>query len=364
MKTVLLGGAVLAMAGVIASGTEAKSAEKRIRMGPSVDMPEKFGSGNFGHGDGGPRSAPRSASDEIHLKPEATLDNGLTMGAHIDLKGGGDLDQVEERWIYLLGGWGQLRIGDSEDARELKSTASTPPIKRPGAIRRFFTFDNSGPGQVVSTVSTTRNVENNAAMLTYSTPSFRGFQFAVSYAPGGQEDHVRLRAANIDTCPWTEDAFSMGADYLGELGDVSLRAGGGYSEGTPACEESEGDKPRLWAAGINVSYANLTVGGSIMFANEILADPTSGGVVEHNTELELGVAYVSNPLSIEIGWHHGAYDRGGLGTDTLEQARIGASYALDAGISLDAMVGYANYNCETCNDSKVWQTVIGAAIVF
>jgi hypothetical protein len=101
-----------------------------------------------------------------------------------------------------------------------------------------------------------------------------------------------------------------------------------------------------------------------MFATDILGDPTSGRAIDNNTEFELGMLYVRSPFTVSVGWHRGAYDRGELGTDTLDQARFGASYAFDAGVSIDAMVGYANYNCETCSDNKGWQTVIGAAIVF
>ena len=156
----------------------------------------------------------------------------------------------------------------------------------------------------------------NLAKLTYFTPGFLGFQFVVSYAPGGQQDHPGLATANTNICPQITDALSLGASYSGNFLGVTVAAGGGYTEGKPACKEvGEGDKPQVGAVGLNLSYAGLTVGGSMMFADKILGDPTSGRAIDNETEFELGAAYVHDAMTVGIGWNHGMYDRGALGTD-------------------------------------------------
>jgi hypothetical protein len=50
--------------------------------------------------------------------------------------------------------------------------------------------------------------------------------------------------------------------------------------------------------------------------------------------------------------------------DTLDQARIGARYAVRPGISLGATIGYFDYSCASCNNNRGWQTGIGAEIAF
>jgi len=55
---------------------------------------------------------------EIHFKGETTLDNGLTVGARIELEGQQSDDQIDEVWAYFKGGWGQVRFGDDDEAYE------------------------------------------------------------------------------------------------------------------------------------------------------------------------------------------------------------------------------------------------------
>jgi hypothetical protein len=364
MKKFLLGGTALAAASVIAPGAKAEGGMKP-GIGGRIVAADEFADQNGGRSDAGyqPTSDQLNVGEEIYFKGRATLDNGLTMGAHVDLQGA---SQIEERWIYLQGGWGELRLGDDKDARTVKSNL-VPRLPANGFATAgpFFTLDNSGPGQVVSTVSTIRNASEDSAKLTYFTPGFLGFQLAVSYAPGGQQDHPGLATANTNTCPQMADALSVGASYSGDILGVTVAAGGGYTAGRPACNQSgEGDKPQISAVGVNLSYAGFSAGASIMFADKILSDPTTGRAIDNDTEFELGAAYVHDAITVGIGWNRGMYDRGGLGTDILDQARVGAGFAVGPGISLGATIGYFDYGCASCNDNKGWQTGVGAKIVF
>jgi len=53
---------------------------------------------------------------DLTFNGETTLDNGLTVGAHIELKGETDSDQIDETWIYFSGGFGELKFGSTNDA--------------------------------------------------------------------------------------------------------------------------------------------------------------------------------------------------------------------------------------------------------
>ena len=238
MKRAVLGGIALAAASAIAPGAKAEGGVK-LGIDGQVAAADEFVNQNGGRGDAGyqPTSEQLNVGQQIYFKGRATLDNGLTMGAHVNLLGA-DRSQMEERWIYLQGKWGELRLGDDDDARTLKSNlAPRLPANGFGAAGSFFTFDNSGPGQVVGTVSTMRNASQDSAKLTYFTPGFLGFQFVVSYAPGGQQDHPGLATANTNICPQITDALSLGASYSGNFLGVTVAAGGGYTEGKPACKE-------------------------------------------------------------------------------------------------------------------------------
>src|SRR5262245_24630953 len=190
MKRILLGSTALVAAGVIAGGAQA--AEGGVKLGVGGYFNSAFGyvserdcKGCAGYQH---NSTALNQDNEIHFKGETTLDNGLTVGAHIELEGFTSTDQIDERWVYFKGGWGELRYGDEDDARKLKSYAApTPTPNTFGVNSPFFTFNNPG-SEVASTVSTFRNLDNDAAKLIYFTPSFGGFQLAFSYAPGGSQD--------------------------------------------------------------------------------------------------------------------------------------------------------------------------------
>ena len=57
---------------------------------------------------------------EIHFTGSTILDNGLELGARVELEGednsGDGGDQIDEAWIYFSGGFGELRVGSIDDA--------------------------------------------------------------------------------------------------------------------------------------------------------------------------------------------------------------------------------------------------------
>jgi len=49
---------------------------------------------------------------EIHFLGSTVLDNGLTIGARVELEGEDNAgDQIDEAWIHFAGGFGEVRIG-------------------------------------------------------------------------------------------------------------------------------------------------------------------------------------------------------------------------------------------------------------
>src|SRR5687768_9348540 len=75
-----------------------------------------------GEGDlGNERNTDGVFSDaEVHFTGSTILDNGLEVGARVELEGeddtspDGDGDQIDEAWIYFSGGFGELRMGSDD----------------------------------------------------------------------------------------------------------------------------------------------------------------------------------------------------------------------------------------------------------
>ena len=85
------------------------------------------------------RTRPVNQDDEIHFRATETLENGIQVGARIQLEGAthngngarfsgsAGHDQIDERHIFFKGGFGEIRVGDEDDARKLKSYTAPDP---------------------------------------------------------------------------------------------------------------------------------------------------------------------------------------------------------------------------------------------
>ena len=304
---------------------------------------------------------------EVHFRAQQTLDNGIVVGGRVELEGRTESDQIDERWMFFRGGFGELRVGDEDDARKLKSyTAPDPTGFIFGVNSPTFTFNNFGAGQAITTNTTIPNLENDSAKLIYFTPSFGGFQLAASYAPDGNQDRGGVGTASTDDGS-ISNAWSVSADYSGEFGGFTIGAGGGYSQGTVNNLDAD---PSIWAVGLNVGFAGFTVGGSVAFADtdaDFATDFDAAGdpLVEESTVYDVGVTYTIDAVTVGLGWSHGEYEQA-LGDDELDHYQLGLGYALGPGVTLAAMVGYFDYDDDGAadNDNQGWQAGVGAGLNF
>jgi outer membrane protein OmpU len=368
MKKILLGTTALVAAGVLGA------AEAEAKFDVTVRGNYTIGYGFVNEDDGvtatgAPESGYRRQNQainqdaEVHFRFEQTLDNGIVVGGRVELEGAShqgmnnrlslsqNADQIDERWGYIRGGFGELRFGDEDDARKQKSYAAP---EASGIFGMTPPMGATSP-QVTSTNSTFPNLENDSAKIIYFTPSFGGFQLAVSYAPDGTQDRFQGGTGGTDEAQ-ISNATSIGADYSGEFGGVTIGAGGGYSFGSAEMGEAD---PTVWAVGINVGFAGFTVGGSIAFAD------LDTGVDDESTVFDVGATYAIDAVTVGVGWSHGEYESEGE-TDELDHIQLGVGYALGEGVSLGAMIGWFNYEDEGPNDvdNTGWQSGVGVNMGF
>ena len=121
MKKVLLGSTALVAAGLIAGHAEAADGVKLslggYYRGVAGVMFDDFDGAAAGLEDD-LRDYVFKQDVEVHFKGETTLDNGLTVGAVVQLEGQTSGDQIDEVYAYFSGGWGELRFGDDDEALE------------------------------------------------------------------------------------------------------------------------------------------------------------------------------------------------------------------------------------------------------
>ena len=314
---------------------------------------------------------------EVHFRAQQTLDNGIVVGGRVEMEGathnGADSvdsgsagsDQIDERWLFFRGAFGEIRVGDEDDARKLMAyTAPDPTNYMFGVNSPIFTYKNiAATGQVVST-NTTTPFDGDSAKMIYFTPSFRGFQLALSYAPDSTQDRSSFGTGGTDEGGQASNLLSVGANWSGEFGGLTLGAGGGYSS---ASSETSGEDPSIWAVGVNASFAGLNFGGSIAIADETTDIGYNGYSVSEATVFDLGLTYGFEQALVGIGWSHGEYEDSTDGEDDeLDFVNLGASYTLGPGVLLAAFIGWFSYDDggPTSNDNEGWQTGVGTSLDF
>lgn len=299
---------------------------------------------------------------EIHFKGETTLDNGLTVGARVELEAETAGDQIDEAWISFAGGFGEVRIGSQDDA--LENGCIIPP----GGTVNFSAFSPNQWGANVAGVSaaaggfssnsvcTGVDDKGDAQKIRYVTPVFGGFQLAVSYTPnGGDETHGDGVGPHtgmpINADEESRHNMAVYATYTYEGADWNLTWGGGGSfEGH--VERSTGpdrEESQFYQTGLNLSFGNFAIGGVFEYFNDFLSFDSGG------QDLDIwvaggGVAYTMDALTVGLQYSHRSDDieNSTVGFDEYSADRFAliGDYAIGPGLNIDGQVAYTTIDTD------------------
>jgi predicted porin len=291
---------------------------------------------------------------EVHFMGSTVLDNGLTVGARIELEGENDDDQIDEAWVSFAGGFGEARIGSIDDA--LAYACILPP----GATENFSAFspDQWGANTLISNpacVGVDESAGGDAQKILYFSPIFAGFQLALSYTPnGGDQNHTDVAGPHVGM-PFNNDDesrhnFSIYATYTFEGDGWGLTWGGGGSfEGH--VEQAPGPdrkKQQFYQTGLALTFGNFEVGGVFEYYNHAFdrsnQDEAVGEtLIEDAWVAGGGIAYTMDAWVFGAQYSHlGAEGPGSATFNDLAQDRamITVVYNLGPGIQLDGEVAY------------------------
>src|SRR5690606_18114063 len=115
MKKVLLGTSAIALAGAFA--TTANAVEWEVRVGGYMESYAAYASSSVDSiaGEGFDGIDAKNES-QIQFIPSITLDNGIKIGATVELEGLTDGDQIDESYLFIDGSFGRVLIGDENSA--------------------------------------------------------------------------------------------------------------------------------------------------------------------------------------------------------------------------------------------------------
>ena len=293
-------------------------------------------------------------SAEVHFTGSTALDNGLTVGAHIELEGENDDDQIDEAWVSFSSGFGEARIGSIDDA--LAYACILPP----GATENFSAFspDQWGANTLISNpacVGVDESAGGDAQKILYFSPIFSGFQLAASYTPnGGDQNHTDVAGPHVGM-PFNNDDesrhnFSVYATYTyeGDGWGVTWGGGGSWEGHVEKAPGPDRRKQQFYQTGLNFTFGNFDVGGAFEYYNHAFDRSNQDEVVEEVLIEDAwvaggGIAYTMDAWVFGAQYSHLEADGAGAATfDDFSQDRamVTAIYNLGPGIQLDGEVAY------------------------
>jgi len=380
MRSVLLGSTALVAA---ASITGAAQAAQGVQLGlggyyqaaAGILFSQDDGTGEPGHNT---RDVVFRQDVEVHFKGETKLDNGLTVGARIEMEGQQSDDQIDEVWAYFKGGWGQVRFGDDDDAYEQLSYLIPSASKGLfGVDSPHFEFANNrnGAGNQAQTNATIFRLSGDATKVLYFSPTFAGFNFAISYAPDrfGEDQYSGFVTGNnpggtsfSSNTNQLQDVFAAALNFGHDFGGFKMQTGigGGFGKWeNPA--PGQDDTSYLIRGHLQFSFDGFTIGGAGLYQ-----DNWRGGAAVPDVNrwvAGIGGTYNWAAWTVGLAWSHGNYEvSSNSDDDTLDIVEATGSYDLAPGISIDAMIGYNQYindSNATAND-HTWEAGMGFNIGF
>lgn len=332
---------------------------------------------------------------EIHFMGRTVLDNGLEIGARVELEGETDDDQIDEAWIYFAGGFGEIRIGSDDEA--LANSCILPP----GGTANFSAFSpnqwgaNSLAffpfGTVSNSACTGVDDKSDSQKIIYFSPVFHGFQLSASYTPNpDSETHVDGAGPHTGMPPKTSGGDDPDADhdasvyltysYQGSGWGLTWGGGGSWEFGTDSGEFEDFKDQDFYQTGLNVDIGRFSIGGVFEYYHDLDSSRSIG--FDFGEDLNAwvaggGIAYAYRAWTFGAQYSYRqdtSREHSGATDSKLEQVQqravVTVNYTLGPGINLDGEVAYTwrdwdpDSEFETDDDYDGLELGIGTALSF
>ncbi len=228
----------------------------------------------------GSASLPLDGGGEIGGRVAFDLDYASNFDSFLNDAGASNV--LDELWLYWEGNFGRLQFGLDDGAARIMGVGmpsvtqsirlDNPEIFLLGyPCRLFCSSDPQAPGSLFSPngmqLRSDIHGSDDYIKLTYFTPDFHGFRFAVSYAPDGTRDLGQL--FGDDEFNEQGNVWDFALNYLGTVGEVDVGFNLGYVTGdnvNNTIPSIYGDL-QDWGAAAKLGYREWTLGAAFRRTN-------------------------------------------------------------------------------------------------
>lgn len=300
---------------------------------------------------------------EVHFGGETTLDNGLTVGAHIEAEAdGADAFGVDESYVYFSGGWGRANFGDEDGAAYLLQVEAPSADSNIDGLRQYVqpvayanlkgiddgTFAAGG-------LDYDHDVSGKSSKLTYLTPILNGFQGGLSYSPDTDAADDLEGVGSDDVVNAFGATYEAGVRYEGQFNNVGMILGAGFShteledEDSPIGAADFTDDRQAWNVGADFDIGPFGIGASYMEDNggDQAIDATSNEDDEET--IVVGADYTTGPFKLGASYMNKENTDGDDGQDT-DRYSGGVTYTYGPGMTFRGSVGHVQHDDTAADD--------------
>ncbi len=405
MKKQLLLGSTALIVGALAAPDFAV-AEEKLSLSVRGYKNEYFAVGSIDNDTiPGQETTSEFSDGEIHFKGSTTLDNGLTIGAQIELEFNESGDQIDEQYAWLKGDFGKVVIGSENLPDYLTFWGVTAPNVGVPINSGWISVWAPIPAGVAtgfrSSMQTTNlTLTNDTFQIGFQSPRFAGFQFVAGYAPTDATSGDPKNAVTDEDAEIT-NVISVGANFSDSFNGVDVKVAAGYEHGDgkdgkaqsaanlaartafiadlvgagistdnatiianepdvglPSDAVASTDDPQIFKVGASLGVAGFAVAGSYGVYD---SDGSDDGI-----SYDAGVSYATGPWGVSATYFHGEEEGDVGGGDDEVDAIVGAvSYSIGPGITSSLSVIYAKWEDEAgVIESTSTMGIVGLAISF
>jgi len=370
MNKVLLGTTVLVSSLAVAPGAAFASDPVKLTLGGYMEYWVAAGSQDSAY------STPVNSFDiqgdsRIFFTGKTTLDNGMKVGAQVEIAAGADSNDTEvvRSYAWVQGNAGKMIVGKYRDVVWMTHNEAPDASYLTAGLTKSDFVAQITPRNQVFILDPNETPTNYANKLSYFTPSVYGFQAGVSFTPSNdvRGDDYFDTTDGIEKTGNFDQAWATSLSYGGEVAGVGVKAAVGYDymNGRNDAEVANPGNVHNFQTSGALSYQGFTVGGSF---NRMIAGEDSFNAAKDGHAWELGLGYAEGPYAVSFSYAHSSVRGIYSGDDTAGLYRVGARYTLGPGVDLFSSVGYFDAESGSGDASKgnegAWGGAAGLRLTF
>jgi outer membrane protein OmpU len=289
-------------------------------------------------------------STEVHFGGETTLDNGLTVGAHIEATADtGDSFDMDETYVYFAGSWGRVNVGEEDGAAYLLQVAAPAADDNIDGLRQYI----NPVSFFAAPLDYANDIAKDTDKFTYLSPVFSGFQAGISYSPEVVDD-IRSNDGNapFPIAGVTDDVIELAARYEGMVSDVGVIVGAGYTTANNDVDE--------WNVGADLDIGAFGLGVVYTSFNNDAATVSSESDIDSDTWV-VGGDYTTGPFKLGVSYLN--YDEETASVESADADRVtgGVVYTYGPGMTFRGSIARTD---EDVADVDATTVTVGTQINF